>query len=50
MSEDDKKPKAGWPSWRYGPNGEAAIFQDEADVPKGWKDTQPKPKDEAIDL
>ena len=25
-----------WPSWRYGPNGEAAIFQTEAEVPHGW--------------
>jgi hypothetical protein len=27
----------GWPSWRYGPDGEAAIFQKEEDVPLGWK-------------
>ena len=25
-----------WPSWRYGPNGEAEIFQSAADVPYGW--------------
>lgn len=25
-----------WPGWRYGPNGESAIFQCEADVPEGW--------------
>lgn len=25
-----------WPAWRYGPNGEAAIFQSEASVPYGW--------------
>lgn len=27
-----------FPGWRYGPNGEAQIFQTEADVPKGWTD------------
>jgi hypothetical protein len=30
--------EATFPSWRYGPNGEAEIFQTEAEVPKGWKD------------
>lgn len=42
----DKHPNAprghtvgtGWPSWCYGPNGEAAIFQTQADVPEGWAD------------
>lgn len=42
----DKHPNAprghqvstGWPAWRYGPNEQAAIFQTEADVPKGWAD------------
>lgn len=29
--------EATFPSWRYGPNGEAEIFQSEAEVPKGWK-------------
>jgi len=46
MTEEAKKPVPGWPSWRYGPKGEAAVFESEADVPKGWKDTQPKVKDE----
>lgn len=27
-----------FPSWRYGPGGQAQIFQSEADVPKGWFD------------
>lgn len=27
-----------WPAWRYGPNGEGAVFESEADVPKGWHD------------
>jgi hypothetical protein len=27
-----------WPSWRYGPNGESAIFDNEEDVPAGWAD------------
>lgn len=31
-----------WPAWRYGPSGEAQIFQREADVPKGWKDSPGK--------
>lgn len=25
-----------WPSWRYGPGGQSAIYQCEADVPEGW--------------
>jgi hypothetical protein len=25
-----------WPSWRYSPDGEGAIFQCAADVPMGW--------------
>lgn len=25
-----------WPSWRYGPMGESAIFACEVDVPYGW--------------
>jgi hypothetical protein len=27
-----------WPSWRYGPNGQAEIFQSEDQVPEGWAD------------
>jgi hypothetical protein len=27
-----------WPSWRYGPDGDARIFQNAAEVPKGWKE------------
>lgn len=27
-----------FPGWRYGPNGEAEIFQKEEDVPEGWTD------------
>lgn len=27
-----------WPAWRYGPNGEAEIFQLPDDVPAGWTD------------
>lgn len=33
-----------WPSWRYGPKGEADIFQSEVDVPKGWVDHPSKIK------
>lgn len=25
-----------WPSWWYGPKGEAAVFESENDVPRGW--------------
>ncbi|MEL6568183.1 MAG: hypothetical protein AAFQ22_07175 [Pseudomonadota bacterium] len=28
-----------WPAWRYGPNGEAQIFQGPDEVPEGWADT-----------
>ena len=27
-----------FPSYRYGPNGEAEVFESEADVPEGWLD------------
>lgn len=27
-----------WPSWRYGPNGQAQIFEHEEQVPEGWED------------
>lgn len=37
-----KKQKVYWPSWRYGPSGEAKIFQKPEDVPAGWQDT-PQP-------
>ncbi len=30
-----------WPSWRFGPNGEALIFERAEDVPEGWSDTPP---------
>lgn len=32
---DDKK---NWPSWRYGPNGAADVFDSAAEVPAGWQD------------
>lgn len=25
-----------WPAWRYGPAGEAKVFQRPEDVPEGW--------------
>jgi hypothetical protein len=28
----------GWPSWRYGPNNQAKVFQRAEDVPAGWAD------------
>jgi hypothetical protein len=27
-----------WPSWRFGPGGQSAVFESEADVPNGWVD------------
>jgi hypothetical protein len=27
-----------FPSWRYGPDGQAMICQSAADVPEGWSD------------
>lgn len=30
------KPDYSWPSWRYGPNGESAIFHRQEDVPQDW--------------
>lgn len=27
-----------FPGWRYGPGGKSAVFESEADVPKGWKE------------
>lgn len=31
-----KKPVDYWPSWRYGPNGESAIFANPDCVPLNW--------------
>jgi len=25
-----------WPSWRFGPEGQSAIFEKQEDVPVGW--------------
>lgn len=36
MRRSREKPDTSWPSWRYGPYGESAIFQRESDVPFGW--------------
>lgn len=30
--------KTYWPSWRYGPNGAAAVFNSPSEVPDGWED------------
>jgi hypothetical protein len=27
-----------FPAWRYGPEGKAAVFESESDVPRGWQD------------
>lgn len=36
MRKRKELPDWRWPSWRYGPGGQAAIFQKEEDVPEGW--------------
>lgn len=33
-----EQPDNAWPSWRYGPDGQEAIFHREEDVPEGWVD------------
>ena len=33
---DDKIKR--WPSWRYGPQGEAQVFASAGEVPAGWKE------------
>lgn len=35
-----------FPSWRFGPNGQSAVFESEDDVPTGWVDHPSKLKDE----
>ncbi len=30
--------KKSWPSWRYGPNGQADVFSSPEEVPNGWVD------------
>lgn len=30
--------KVRWPAWRYGPNGQSEIYQNEDEVPDGWED------------
>lgn len=42
----DEYTKVEWPSWRYGPKGEAQIFERESEVPKGWEDHPAKFKKE----
>ena len=43
------KNKPRFPGWRFGPNGEAEIFQRAEDVPEGWTDTQSRPVKPVID-
>jgi hypothetical protein len=38
-----------FPSWRYGPDGAAEIFEHEEDVPAGWVDHPAKlAKEQAV--
>jgi hypothetical protein len=52
-----QRDKVYWPSWRFGPKGEAQVFETEADVPAGWVDhprklrhpyAQPEPAAETV--
>lgn len=31
-----RRKKSDWPAWRYGPDGQSAIFEQAEDVPQGW--------------
>lgn len=31
-----KRERTDWPAWRYGPGGEARIFQEDEPIPEGW--------------
>lgn len=33
-----KRERTDWPAWRYGPGGEARIFQEDEPIPEGWVD------------
>ena len=35
-----------WPSWRFGPTGESAIFEGPGDVPDNWTDAPQETKHE----
>lgn len=38
IKRDPTKPPVDyWPSWRYGPHGEAQIFGSAEEVPQGWQ-------------
>lgn len=39
--------KVDWPAWRYGPGGEARVFQENDMVPDGWEDHPSKVKEPA---
>lgn len=38
-----------WPSWRYGPNGESAMFEEWDVIPAGWADHPSKATKETVD-
>lgn len=38
QAADSDKPEKGFPSFRYGPDGQSAIFNSADDVPKDWFD------------
>lgn len=46
-AEEAVTTKKSWPAWRYGPNGQSQIFDNEDDVPPGWEDHPSKVGDAA---
>lgn len=32
----ERRPANSWPAWFHAPNGDSAIYQDQASVPNGW--------------
>lgn len=47
MRRSRERPDLSWPSWRYGPEGESAVFRCEEDVPIGWTK---KPGDTPVEV
>ena len=44
MSDQPPYVRQDFPAWRYGPNGESAIFEAHDEIPKGWVDDPKKVK------
>lgn len=48
MRKRKELPDWRWPSWRYGPGGQSAIFQTQEDVPDGWTKKPGEAEEEII--